>query len=81
MIKRYSLIFQEELKKKLSNLCSKLPSNWKAECTDFVSSQLESILDMIVAQVKPEEICVLLNICKPKTISESLSDDLGKQYN
>jgi len=34
---------------------------------------------MLVAQVKPEEICVLLDICKPKTISESAENDLGKQ--
>lgn len=74
----YSFIFQEVIKKKLSKLCTKLPSNWKAECTDFVSNQLENILDMIVAQVKPEEICVLLDVCKPKTISESLLDNLGK---
>jgi len=63
----------------LEKLCTKLPSKWKEECTVFVSSQLQSILDMLVAQVKPEEICVLLEICKPKTISESAEIDLGKQ--
>ncbi|XP_027843877.2 prosaposin isoform X2 [Aphis gossypii] len=67
---------EEMIKKKLEKLCTKLPSKWKGECTDFVSSQLESILDMLVAQVKPEEICVLLDICKPKTISESAENDL-----
>jgi saposin len=36
---------------------------------------------MLVAQVKPEEICVLLEICKPKTISESAEDDLGNKIN
>uniref|UniRef100_A0A2H8TIU9 Sulfated glycoprotein 1 n=1 Tax=Melanaphis sacchari TaxID=742174 RepID=A0A2H8TIU9_9HEMI len=67
---------EEVIKKKLEKLCTKLPSKWKGECTDFVSSQLQSILDMLVAQVKPEEICVLLDICKPKTISESAENDL-----
>jgi saposin len=69
------------IKKKLEKLCTKLPSKWKGECTNFVSSQLQSILDMLVAQVKPEEICVLLEICKPKTISESAEDDLGNKIN
>ncbi|KAL4148278.1 hypothetical protein QTP88_002555 [Uroleucon formosanum] len=67
---------EEVIKKKLEKLCTKLPSKWKGECTEFVSTQLQSILDMLVAQVKPEEICVLLDICKPKTISESAENDL-----
>jgi len=73
--------FQKEIKIKLEKLCGKLPSKWKAECTDFVSTQLENILDMLVAQVKPEEICVLLDVCKPKTISESLADNSSKFKN
>ncbi|XP_060879577.1 prosaposin-like isoform X2 [Metopolophium dirhodum] len=67
---------EEVIKKKLEKLCTKLPLKWKGECTEFVSTQLQSILDMLVAQVKPEEICVLLDICKPKTISESAENDL-----
>lgn len=66
------------IKIKLNKLCTKLPQKWKADCTDFVSSQLESILDMLVAQVKPEEICVMLEVCKPKTISENSNNDIGK---
>lgn len=64
------------MKKKLEKLCSKLPSKWKTQCVDFVSTQSQSILDMLVAQVKPEEICVLLEICKPKSMSEV--GDVGK---
>ncbi|XP_060857107.1 prosaposin-like isoform X2 [Metopolophium dirhodum] len=67
---------EEVIKNKLEKLCTKLPSKWKEECTEFVSTQLQSILDMLVAQVKYEEICVLLDICKPKTISESAENDL-----
>jgi len=67
------------IKKKLEKLCTKLTSKWKGECTEFVSTQLQSIIDMLVAQVKLEEICVLLDICKPKTISESAENDLGKR--
>eukprot|EP00102_Acyrthosiphon_pisum_P020690 XP_016657900.1 PREDICTED: prosaposin-like [Acyrthosiphon pisum] len=67
---------EEVIKKKLEKLCTKLPSKWKGECTEFVSAQLQSILNMLVAQVKPDEICVLLDICKPKTISESAENDL-----
>lgn len=64
---------------KLEKLCSKLPSKWKAECTDFVSNQFESIIDMFIAEVQPKEICVLLDACKPKSISTSVGGDIGKQ--
>lgn len=64
----------------MDKLCTKLPRKWKAECTDFVSNQLQSILDMLVAEVKPEEICVMLEICKPKTLLESDQRELGEQY-
>lgn len=59
-------------------MCTKLPSKWKKECTEFVAGKLESILDMFVAQVKPEEICMLLDVCKPKSYS-SAQDNIGKQ--
>lgn len=65
------------IKTKLEKLCTKIPTSWKAQCTNFVSTRLQSILDMMVAQVKPEEICVLLEVCEPKTLEESAADDLG----
>lgn len=66
--------FQEVIKTKLEKLCTKIPSKWKAECKDFVSNQLENILDMVVAEVNPEEICTMLEVCQPKT---SQSDESG----
>lgn len=69
------------MKKQLEKLCTKLPSSWKAECTDFVKNQLENILDMLVAQIPPEEMCILLNICKPKTIPDHAANELGKLNN
>lgn len=69
---------QATLRKKLEKLCTKLPTNFKAECSDFVSNQLESIIDMLVAQIPPEEVCVLLNCCAPKTISDSAANEIGK---
>lgn len=58
-----------------------MPLKWKQECTDFVSNELESILDMVIAQIKPEEMCVLLSVCQPKTIDESIGGDIGKLKN
>jgi saposin len=65
------------LKNTLEKLCTKLPTNWKAKCSDFVTNNLESILDMLIAQIPPQEICVLLNICTPKTISDSAANEIG----
>lgn len=66
------------IKKKLDKLCTKLPQKWKIQCTEFVTSKFENIIDMIVAQVEPEEICVMLEVCQPKTISDSAENDIGK---
>lgn len=67
---------EAELKNTLEKLCTKLPTNWKAKCSDFVTNNLESILDMLIAQIPPQEICVLLNICTPKTISDSAANEI-----
>lgn len=68
------------IKAKLEKLCSKMPSNWKAQCTNFVEGEFQSILDLLVAEVKPEEICVMLNVCKPKSLSDSTTfRDTGKR--
>lgn len=67
------------MKTKLETVCTKLPSTWKTPCTNFVSTKFQNIIDMLVAQVKPEEVCILLEICKPKSILES--GDVGKWKN
>ncbi|VVC25407.1 Hypothetical protein CINCED_3A004152 [Cinara cedri] len=67
---------EEVIKKKLEKLCGRLPQKWKKECNDFVSTQLNSILDMLVAEVKPEEICVMLEVCKPKLLFETSNNDI-----
>lgn len=63
----------------MEKLCTKLPSKWKSECTNFISNQFESIIDMLIAEVQPKEICVLLNACQPKYISKNVEGDIGKQ--
>lgn len=63
---------------KLEKLCSKMPRKWKTSCKSFVDEQFQEILDLLVAEVKPKEICILLGVCKPETIIESKSEsDLG----
>lgn len=70
--------FQKVIETKLNKLCTKLPSKWKEQCTDFVSNKFQSIINLLVSQVKPEEICVLLEICEPKLLHEFYENDLGK---
>lgn len=72
--------FQKVIEKKLNKLCAKLPLKWKEQCTDFVSNKYQSIINLLVSQVKPEEICVLLEICEPKLLQEVFENDIGKQY-
>lgn len=75
---KHLLYIQKVIEKKLKKLCASLPQKWKLECTQFIGTKFETIIDMIVAQVEPEELCVLLEVCKPKAISKSADNDIGK---
>lgn len=73
-----SFNFQKVVEKKLNKLCAKLPTKWKEQCTDLVSSKFQSIINLLVAQFKPEEICALLDICDASILYQ-VENDLGKQ--
>ncbi|XP_050430702.1 prosaposin isoform X2 [Adelges cooleyi] len=64
-----------EIIKKLEKLCSKFPSHYKAECTAFVENNFQSLVDMIIAQLNGQDICTLLNVCKPpQTLFDTAGD-------
>ncbi|KAM7362529.1 prosaposin [Cochliomyia hominivorax] len=58
----------------LNHLCSHLPQKLQNECVDFVKTYSSELIDMLITDFKPQEICVALNLC-PK--SHNYLDDLG----
>lgn len=63
---------------KLEQLCRKFPLKWKTLCIDFVANELQTIVDMLIAQVPAEEMCVMMDFCEPKTLSDTNGGDTGK---
>ncbi|KAJ8962207.1 hypothetical protein NQ318_018176, partial [Aromia moschata] len=47
----------------LNKLCVHLPANLKEECEDFVSTYTNELVEMLIADLKPEEVCVYLKLC------------------
>jgi hypothetical protein len=56
---------QEAIRKELDMLCSELPSSVAAECRNFVDTYEKLLVDMLVADFTPKEICTYLKLCDP----------------
>ena len=50
----------------MDNLCTHLPKKLQAECVDFVETYSNELIDMLITDFKPQEICVTLKLC-PKS--------------
>lgn len=51
------------IKNALKNLCVKLPSKLKLECNDFVESYAKELVEMLVMDFTPQQICVYMKCC------------------
>ncbi|XP_058821417.1 uncharacterized protein LOC131683436 isoform X2 [Topomyia yanbarensis] len=54
---------KENIKQALSKLCSHLSAKLKSECTDFVDTYSAELVEMLVSDFTPQEICVYLKLC------------------
>ncbi|EDW16612.2 uncharacterized protein LOC6575135 [Drosophila mojavensis] len=57
---------KDNIRKVLDGLCTHLPNKLRDECVDFVETYSNELIDMLITDFKPEEICVQLKLC-PKT--------------
>jgi len=57
---------EEEVKNALDRVCYELSNPVKDECVRLVNSYLEDLVQMIVSEYTPEEICVAIRMCGPK---------------
>ncbi|XP_001357588.3 prosaposin [Drosophila pseudoobscura] len=65
---------KDNIKKVLAGLCVHLPSKLRSECVDFVNTYSNELIDLLITDFKPQEICVQLKLC-PKT--KNYLDDMG----
>lgn len=54
---------KENIKQALSKLCSHLSPKLKLECTDFVDTYSAELVEMLVSDFTPQEICLYLKLC------------------
>ncbi|KAJ8721344.1 hypothetical protein PYW07_002119 [Mythimna separata] len=55
---------EESIKKALDNLCTHLSTKLRTECVDFVDTYAPQLVEMLVADMDAQEICVYLKLCK-----------------
>lgn len=71
---KYNRNFQKNIKNVLDNLCNHLPQKFQTECVDFVETYSSELIDMLISDFKPQEICVALKLC-PK--SNNYLEEMG----
>lgn len=47
----------------LENLCTHLSKKFQTQCTDFVDTYADQLVEMLVANMSPQEVCVFLKLC------------------
>uniref|UniRef100_A0A1I8PUJ9 Saposin n=1 Tax=Stomoxys calcitrans TaxID=35570 RepID=A0A1I8PUJ9_STOCA len=65
---------KKNIKDVLDHLCTHLPQKLQAECVDFVETYSSELIDMLISDFKPQEICVSLKLC-PK--SNNYLEEMG----
>ncbi|XP_066248401.1 prosaposin [Euwallacea similis] len=58
---------KDEIEQSLKKVCNDLPNTLKMECKDFVNTYGDELIEMMVADFKPQEVCVYLKYCSNKT--------------
>lgn len=57
---------EESIKHALENMCSVLPKSIKPECTLFVDMYTDKIIQLLLDDLTPDQVCQALHLCKPK---------------
>ncbi|XP_026733389.1 uncharacterized protein LOC113497828 [Trichoplusia ni] len=55
---------EDSIRHALDNLCTHLSTKLRTECVDFVDTYTEQLVEMLVANLNAQEICVFLKLCK-----------------
>ncbi|XP_047529993.1 uncharacterized protein LOC125066118 [Vanessa atalanta] len=55
---------EESIRKALDGLCTHLSSKLRTQCVDFVDTYTNQLVEMLVADLNAQEICVYLKLCK-----------------
>ncbi|KAJ8939162.1 hypothetical protein NQ314_011212 [Rhamnusium bicolor] len=71
---------EANIKSALDKLCVHLPNNLKEECDDFVTTYTDELVELLIADLKPEEVCVYLKLCTDDRPANSLPPYLTNNF-
>lgn len=54
---------EESIVKELDKLCTYMPDSLKDECVDLVKIYSKEIIDALLADMSPQEVCVYIKLC------------------
>ncbi|XP_057325757.1 prosaposin [Microplitis mediator] len=57
---------EENIISELDKLCSHLPKDLSNQCVELVKVYSKELIDMLLADMTPQEVCVALKLCDPK---------------
>ncbi|KAL0881090.1 hypothetical protein ABMA27_002216 [Loxostege sticticalis] len=58
---------ENNIRHALDNLCNHLSAKLKTECVDFVDAYSNQLVEMLVANMNAQEVCVYLKLCTDST--------------
>lgn len=50
----------------MDKLCTHLPKSLVNQCESFVQEYSKQVMEMIIADLTPQEVCVYLKLCDPE---------------
>jgi saposin len=71
---------EASIKQALENVCQYMPASVRKDCGRLVDAYADQIIEMVLADLSPEEVCVYLKLCSPKPAAHdiTLGDFLNK---
>uniref|UniRef100_A0A1E1WGK9 Pulmonary surfactant-associated protein B n=1 Tax=Pectinophora gossypiella TaxID=13191 RepID=A0A1E1WGK9_PECGO len=76
---------ENSIRKALDGLCNHLSTKLRTQCVDFCDQYSNQLVEMLVANMNAQEICVFLKLCKDDTASSNplglAHPDIDKYHN
>jgi len=64
---------EESIKQAMENVCAYMPKSVRKDCTKLVDAYADEIIEMLIAELSPEEVCAALKLCSTKS-SDKMDD-------
>ncbi|XP_015590045.1 prosaposin [Cephus cinctus] len=69
---------ENSIRNALSKLCIHLPNDLSEECKDLVKIYSDELIELLIADLTPQEVCVYIKLCDPSK-NTGVSDDLPNE--